>query len=185
MSRKATLVLMIALVLAGIPLQAAIAEKASAKNGVEVDGKIMATPKVAFAALRSLRDDPSSTCKILSSTADSSVVQEIFDGLPIIGSATCVYREVYDCPKSIKFKMIRSDKLKAFEGEWLLEAVDRGEHTHVKLRTYIDTGLKVPFAHQITAATSKSELKEQIGELKQVAESKQKELAAQGKNGTL
>ncbi len=154
-------------------------------GGATAEVKVMATPEIAYEAIRALREGPSEGCKVLSTCAEESIVEEIFDELPIIGKATCVYRETYEPSKMVRFKMIRSDKLKAFEGEWTLTSVDDGQHTMVKLRSYIDTGLKVPFAKQITQAASTSELKEHVAEVKKAAELKQKRIASGFKNPSL
>jgi hypothetical protein len=118
---------------------------------------------------------------MLSSTANENVVEEVFDGLPVIGKATCVYKETFEAPSKMSFKMIRSDKLKTFEGEWNFQPVDNGTHTLVKLRTNLDTGLKVPFAKQITDMATTNELKEQIADLKKCVENKQRAIAAGAK----
>lgn len=163
----------------------ALAEKQADKRGARVSSLVMASPLVTYAALRAMRDEDPSGCKVLSSGGGESVIEEVFDGLPLIGQATCVYRETYDPPKTVSFKMIRSEKLKAFEGEWTLQPVDDGRHTMVNLRSYIDTGLNVPFARKITDMAGTNELKQQIADLKKSAELKQKKQAERSKNQTL
>ncbi len=156
---------------------AAATSAATEKSGACVECKILATPDVAYQALRSMREESPEGCKVLSTGPCESVIEEIFDGLPIIGQATCVYKETYEPSKTVHFQMIRSDKLKAFEGDWTFEACDNGQHTMARLRSFIDTGLKVPFAKQLTQAASSNELKLQLAEVKKSAEIKQKRLA--------
>lgn len=148
--------------------------KNSEISGVIVETKVMASPGLAFAALRELRNQDSQGCRVLSSSSTESVVEETFDGLPVIGRAVCVYTETYEPSRRMSFKMLRSDRLKAFEGEWTLQPIDNGAHTLVRLRTYIDTGLTVPFVKQITESVSSKELKEQISSLKSSAERRQR-----------
>lgn len=173
MSRTKELALLIA---AGAALvsSAAYAEKNQKKIGVIAEAIVMAPPELAFQSVRAMRDEDPSGCKVLSSSQNECVVEEVFDGLPVIGNAVCVYKETYEPSKTIGFKMIRSDKLKAFEGEWTFEPTDQGQHTLVRLRSYIDTGLKIPFVKQLTHIAGTSEVKRQLADLKQSAEAKQK-----------
>lgn len=184
MSRIKTLLLSLLLTVASCNT-AAMAEKHADKKGVNADAKVMASPELTYEALRSLRDDDPSGCRVLSTGENESVVEETFDGLPLLGQAICVYRETYEPLKKLSFKMIRSDKLKAFEGEWTLQAVDNGQHTLVNLRSYIDTGIKLPFTKQITEMASSSEVKQQLADLKKSAELRQKKFASRNKNQTL
>lgn len=149
-----------------------------AHHGVNVQAKVHAPIKVTYEALRNLLvEDPDGT-KILSSNEHECVVEEIFDKLPVIGQAVCVYKETYDAPNKVAFKMIRSDKLKAFEGEWTLTEIENGKATLVKLHSYVDTGLKIPFAKQMTQMASSGEVKQHLEVLKKQAELKEKKLAA-------
>lgn len=163
----------------------AFAEKETAQKGVSADATVLASPEITYKALRSMRDEDPSGCRVLSSSENESVVEEVFDGLPVIGKAVCVYRETYEPQKRISFKMIRSDKLKAFEGEWTLQAVDNGTHTQVRLQSYIDSGIKVPFAKQITEMANSGEIKQQVADLKKSAEHKQKQVAAKNSNASI
>lgn len=161
---------------------AAYAEKTAAeKIGVIAEAKVMAPPELAFQSVRAMREEDPSGCKVLSSSPEECVVEEIFDGLPVIGNAVCVYKETYEPSKTIGFKMIRSDKLKAFEGEWTFEPTDDGRHTLVRLRSYIDAGLKIPFAKQLTQMAGSSEVKRQLADLKQSAEARQRRLGTSNK----
>ena len=176
----ATFSLVWALAISPVPARA---EKVPGSLGAKVEATVMAPPEIVFAALRSIRDgDDSGSCRMLSSTVNENVVEEVFDGLPVIGKATCVYKETFEAPSKMSFKMIRSDKLKTFEGEWNFQPVDNGTHTSVKLRTNLDTGLKVPFAKQITDIATSNELKEQIADLKKSVENKQRAIAAGAKS---
>lgn len=177
MSRCFALAVLLAFAVSG-NMNPAFAEKSEEKRGVTAEAKVMATPELAYQALRSMRDEDPSGCRVLSTNDSESLIEEIFDGLPLIGKATCVYREVYEPGKKVSFKMLRSDKLKAFEGEWTLKPIDNGQHTLVSLRSYIDTGIKVPFAKQLTETASAGEIKQQVADMKKSAELKQKRTLA-------
>lgn len=157
-------------------------EKVKENIGVIAEAKVMATPKIAFESVRAMRAEDPSGCKVLSASENESVVEELFDGLPVIGDAICVYQETYEPLKSISFHMIRSNKLKAFEGEWTFEPADEGRHTLVKLRTYIDTGLKIPLVKQLTHMAGSCEVKRQVAQLKCSAERKQNLVSSDKQN---
>lgn len=156
----------------------AIASDHKEHHGAIAQMKVHAPLKVTYDALKNLRNDEPDGTRVISSNENECVVEEIFDKLPVIGSATCVYKETYEAPNKVAFKMIRSDKLKAFEGEWTLTEVDNGKATLVKLQSYVDTGLKIPFAKQMTAAASHGELKQHVECLKRHAESRERKIAA-------
>jgi hypothetical protein len=177
-----TIALSAAATLACLPV---LAEKEAAPKGVSADAKVLASPEITYKALRSMRDEDPSGCRVLSSNENESIIEEEFDGLPVIGKAICVYRETYEPQKKVSFKMIRSDKLKAFEGEWTLQSVDNGSHTLVRLQSYIDSGIKVPFAKQITEMANSGEIKQQVADLKKSAEQKQKQFAAKSSNASI
>lgn len=154
----------------------AIAEFEEKDRGVSAEMKIMVPPEVTYAAAKASRDESDEDCKIISSTAAACVIEELFDGLPVIGNAKCLYRESYE-PLKISYKMISSDKLKAFEGEWTFTPADDGQSTIVKLRSYIDTGLRIPFARKLTDMGTSSEVKQHLSELKKSAETRFKRIA--------
>ncbi len=154
----------------------AIAEFEENDRGVSAELKIMVPPEVTYAAAKASREESDEGCKIISSTPAACVIEELFDGLPVIGNAKCTYRESYE-PLRIIYKMISSDKLKAFEGEWTFTPADDGQSTIVKLRSYIDTGLKIPFARKLTNMGTSSEVKQHLAELKKSAENRFKRIA--------
>lgn len=150
---------------------------AAEHHGVSHQIKVHAPIKVTYDALRNLRAAEPDGTKVISSNETETIVEETFEKLPVIGQAVCVYKETYQSPHKVSYKMIRSDKLKAFEGEWTLTEVDDGKATMVKLNSFVDTGLKVPFAKQITQMASSGEVKEHVETLKKYAEQQDKKLA--------
>ena len=162
-------------------LNALPAESAETHCGVYVQAKVKAPLKITYDTLRNLRSEEPDGSKIISSSETECVVEEIFDKLPVIGQAVCVYKETYEGPNRVAFKMIRSDKLKAFEGEWTLTEADGGKSTIVKLHSFVDVGLKIPFAKQMTQMASTGEVKHHVDNLKHRAEKHvEKQLASEG-----
>ena len=138
-------------------------------RGVSAAVIVNAKPNTIYAAIRGLRDEPDSDVKELSKDVSHSVLEEKFCGLPIIGQAVCVYEEKYQPSSRIDYHMLRSDKFKAFEGAWVLTPVS-GHSTRVELRHYVDTGLRFPFARQLTDAQTTKDIKERLQEVKAKSE---------------
>lgn len=134
--------------------------------------QVQASPEVVFEAIHRLRGDEPTGVRILSHNPHEATIEEIFDGLPIVGQATCVYKEQYSPPNRIDFHMIESDKLKAFDGWWKITRISPGV-SEVELATGVDTGLRIPFARQITNAATLHNLHEQLADMKKSAETLQ------------
>jgi hypothetical protein len=139
-------------------------------RGVSAQINIMAQPALIYENIKSLGKTDGSV-KVLETNPEHSVLEETFKGLPIIGDAVCVYEERYDQNRRIDYHLLRSDKFKAFEGGWELAPAPDGS-TLVKLRHYTDTGLRIPFARQITDGATMKDIQKRLSVLKQQAESK-------------
>lgn len=108
--------------------------------------------------------------KIVKSLENEVILEEKFDGLPVIGKASCTYKEV-DIPcKRIDYALIHSDRFRAFEGTWELSPADQGKHTLVQLSTYLDTGVNIPFAREITNHNALKDIKRRLDNVKTLAE---------------
>lgn len=138
---------------------------------VKATVEVHATPEVVMEAIHHLRQDEPTGVKILSHNDHEATIEEIFDGLPIFGAARCVYKEQYFADR-VEFHMIESDRLKAFDGWWKLTPVSSNV-TSVELATGVDTGLRIPFARQITNAATLRNIREQLDDMKKSAESRQ------------
>lgn len=160
-----------------LALWAALAMPADCKQsrGVRSQLVVKAQPQVVYDAILALRVDDPSAVKQLSRSEKQSVIEEKFDRLPIIGRAICVYVETYTPWQRIDYRMIRSDKFKAFEGSWVVTPQDE-ESAIVELSSYIDTGLSIPFARQITDATTLRDVKKRLALVKKSAEANQQKL---------
>ena len=122
-------------------------------------------------AIRALRDDDPESVKMISQAPGEDVLEETFEDLPIIGKATCRYKETYKPYERIEYRMIQSDHFKAFEGSWVLTPMGNGEQTQVELSSYIDTGLVLPFAHQLTNMSTLRNVHKRLDEVKKAVES--------------
>ena len=126
-----------------------------------------------YQAIRGLRQSDPSDVRVISTSDNEDVLEERFDGLPIIGQARCIYKEKYAPPKRIDYQMLESDHFKAFEGSWVLKPMADGNSTEVELSSYIDAGLPIPFARQITNIQTMKDVRERLEQVKRSAESSQ------------
>lgn len=167
------------LVLAGLGalllLAAPSPAEAGQKRGVSAQLVVKAQPRVIYEAIRGLRAGDPADVKELSRDDKQCVLEETFSDLPVIGQATCVYVETYTPFQRIDYRMIRSDKFKAFEGAWVITPQDE-ENVLVELRSYVDTGLAIPFGRQITDMATLKDVKKRLQIVKQSAESSQQRL---------
>lgn len=115
--------------------------------------------------------------KIVKSLDNEVILEEKFDGLPVIGKASCTYKEVDTPCKRIDYALIHSDRFRAFEGTWELSPADHGKHTIVQLSTYLDTGVNVPFAREITNHNVAKDIKRRLDNVKSLAEGTEHEHA--------
>lgn len=130
---------------------------------------VEASPQQVYEAIKMQRQvDPAR--KQVSYIGAEAVIDENFSGLPVIGSAKCMYKEIECSPRSIEYRLMSSDKFKRFEGCWTLTPVEGGKKTELKLSTYLETGVHVPFARQITNNSVKKDVLRRLGRVKVLAE---------------
>src|ERR1700728_4639971 len=116
-------------------------------NQVSVHQVVKAPPKVVWDAIRDQRKADTEHRKVISYHDNEATIEEKFPGLPIIGAATCLYKECEVPLKRIDYSMISSDKFKSFAGSWVL--TQDGDNTIVDLTSSLDPGLRVPFWKEI------------------------------------
>ncbi|HEY9785379.1 MAG TPA: SRPBCC family protein [Candidatus Obscuribacterales bacterium] len=131
-----------------------------------------AQPSVVYDAIRSQRQvDPAR--KLISTSGNEAVIDERYSGLPVIGSARCIYKEVESAPNArMDYELIKSDKFKSFQGTWLLTPVG-DDRTEVRLTSKLDTGLHIPFARQITNSAVMKDVQRRLTRVKDLAEHRQ------------
>ena len=108
--------------------------------------------------------------KLVSYSGAEAVIDEDFSGLPVIGKAKCLYKEVETSPGRVEFFLVSSDKFKRFEGCWTLTPLDGGRKTALKLSSYLETGVHIPFARQITNCSVKKDVQRRLSRVKTLAE---------------
>lgn len=135
-------------------------------RGVEGTIIIDAPEKVVFEGIQSSRFKEPDHRKLVSHHNQVAVIDESFPELPVIGQAHCTYKEIEIPYKKIEFQMIKSDKLKAFEGYWELTPIDNGEKTEVKLRTFTEPKIWVPFVRELSSSSTIKDIHRRLKNLK-------------------
>jgi hypothetical protein len=136
------------------------------RHGVESSIIIDAPQKAVFEGIQSSRLKEPDHRKLVSHHNQVAVIDESFPELPVIGQAHCTYKEIEIPYKKIEFQMIKSDKLKAFEGYWELTPVDNGEKTEVKLRTFTEPKIWVPFVRELSSSSTIKDIHRRLKNLK-------------------
>ncbi len=131
---------------------------------------INAPVKAVWEAMRTLRRNDPAHRKILSSGGGDYVVEEKFENIPVLGQAICTYKEHEVPMQRLEYSMIKSDKLKAFDGEWELSATADGK-TNLKLSSRTDAGLCIPFANRITRSRTAKSIATRLDEVRDIATS--------------
>lgn len=134
---------------------------------------IKAPPSIVYNTILNLRKSYPENVKELSRTSEHCLVEETFHVLPVIGKTKCVYKETYKPHKEVSYKMVESPRFKAFEGRWTLTPVNGGKHTNLALSSYIDPGINLPFAKQITKIETKKGIKKRLTAVKKKSEKRQ------------
>lgn len=137
-----------------------------------VHGSIVvnADPESVWEIIKLTRSNNPERRKVVKSLDNEVILEEKFDGLPVIGKAMCTYKEVDTPCKRIDYALIQSDRFRAFEGTWELSPANNGKHTLVHLSTYLETGVNVPFAREITNHSVAKDIKRRLGDVKSQAE---------------
>lgn len=140
--------------------------------GVTDHIKVNAEPSVVYECIRELRYKPGSHVKELKSSDHEATLEEHFTDLPIVKTAKCTYVEKYTHDKEVAYKMVNSDKFKAFEGKWELNELPGEKATDVSLQSFVLLDLPVPFLRQLTNTQTIKGVKERLAEVKKLAEAK-------------
>lgn len=133
---------------------------------------IKATPELVFEAIRKCR--LSNNRKLESYDGKIAVVKEELENVPVFGKVQCLWQETEEPFKRIDFKMLSSSKFKASHGAFILTPSTDGKSTTLELQAHMDAGLAVPFAAEITAASTSKDSKGRLEEIKKMAETDQK-----------
>ena len=144
-----------------------------ARRGVSASVTVNASVSQVWQAIVSLRSAEPNRRKLVSYENKQAVLEEKFCSLPIIGGAVCTYVECEEPHKRIDYHLVSSNRFKAFEGAWTLAPSADGQGTVVHLSSYLETGVKIPFAREITNTAAMHDIERRLSFVKQHAESAQ------------
>ncbi len=135
------------------------------KKGVESSLIINASPQCVFEHFQSSRTMEPTRRKLVSNEGNVAVIEENFEDVPFIGKVKCTYEETETPCKRIEYKMIKSDKFKAFEGVWDLTPTPEGT-TLVKLHANTESKINVPFAAALGNPSALKDVQRRLKNLK-------------------
>lgn len=153
-------------------------QKPNGHKWVKAKILINASPHVVWATIHEQRQkDPDlAYSKLLSQESDThSTLEQKFSLIPVIGTSTCVMRNVEIPLQRIDYSMIKSDRFKAFEGSWVLSPGPKANETYLELSSYSDMGLPIPRS-MIEGVTGRK-LQKRLANVKIMAEAEQTRVA--------
>lgn len=131
---------------------------------------INAPPQVVFEAIRKQRNSEEQHRKQVSFDGTKAVIDEKMEGVSLYGKVHCVWEETEHPYSRIDYKMVESDKFKSGFGSWILTPSTDGKSTTLEYDCFLDSGLMVPFAGEITKMAAHKDAKERLKRIKEVAE---------------
>jgi len=144
---------------------------------------IKAPPELVWYSVHEERkhDPDMAYSKVIEEGVNESKLEQKFNIIPIIGSATCLMHQ-HEVPlQRIDYKLIKSDHLKAMEGSWVFTPAENGKATLLELSTHLDMG--IPFSRTIINGFTQKKIERRLAHVKELAEdlhSKNVQVAANG-----
>lgn len=138
---------------------------------------IKAAPAIVFEAIRKQRSSKEKNRELKSYDGKIAIVKEELQGVPVYGKVECLWQETEEEFKKIEFKMLSSSKFKESYGAFIFEASGDGKSTTLELHAHMDAGLNLPFAAELTKASTSKDSKARLEEIKKAAEEMQKQIS--------
>ncbi|MBX9667465.1 MAG: hypothetical protein K2X93_07590 [Candidatus Obscuribacterales bacterium] len=148
------------------------AESHTEMTGVVSKMLIKATPQEVFDAIRQYRHCDSRKRSVIEESNGRATIKEKFAGLPILGDVECTYEETEIPYSRVEYQLVSSDKLKIFEGNWILTPVSEGDSksTMVRLTSYVDSNVQVPAKDFLQHLSAHEDIHKRLAFVKKVAE---------------
>jgi hypothetical protein len=143
---------------------------AKAQKPLTASIQIGAPPQAVFEANRNSRDSVAMHRKLLSYDSKAARIKENLEGVPVYGKVECLWEETEYPFEKISYKMLSSDKFKSGSGTWILTASADKKSTNLELQSFLDTGLHIPFATEITKMAASKDNKVRLQHIKEAAE---------------
>ncbi|MBU6453287.1 MAG: SRPBCC family protein [Cyanobacteria bacterium REEB67] len=151
-----------------LPLAGAACAMDSRRDMVSDTVVINAPASQVWDAIKTARAGDPRHRRIVSNQGPDYVIEETFTKIPALGNVNCRYAEHEIADKKLEYQMISSDKFVAFNGVWELSPIDTGRQTALKLSSFVDTGLHLPFADKITKDNTLRSVDLRLSEVKDV-----------------
>ncbi len=160
-----TLIAFVAFVFFASPATARSTEKEGARGQIE----IKAPARIVWEAVHRERASDPDLCysKVVEKKGDKIMLEQKFNGMPIIGEAVCLLEQTELVNQRIDYKLVHSDKFKALSGSWVLTELPDGI-TKLELHSVLNTGL--PFSETIINCVLKGRINKRLERVKVSAE---------------
>ncbi len=131
--------------------------------------KILINAQASFVidAIRNLRTEKGRTLE--SYDGKVAIIKEDLESVPVYGKVQCVWQETEEANERIDFKMLSSSKFKESYGAYILTAAKEGG-TSLELKVHMDAGINIPFAAELTKASTSKDSKLRLEKIKKIAE---------------
>jgi hypothetical protein len=153
-----------------LPFMGPDAEAAKRQKPLVASIQIKAPPEAVFKAIQMMRQSQAMHRKLLSYDGKVAKIKENLEGVPIYGSVECVWEELEIPFERINYKMVSSDKFKSGSGCWLIMPTSDKTMTTLELDSFLDTGLHIPFASELTKMSAAKDNKVRLEHIKDIAE---------------
>jgi hypothetical protein len=143
--------------------------KCTEKDGVRGHIVIKAPARIVWEAVHKERatDPDLSYSKVIEKQGDKVMLEQKFNGMPVIGEAVCLLEQTEAVNQRIDYKLVRSDKFKDLRGSWILTDLPDGG-TKLELHSVLNTGL--PFSEHIINHVLKGRINKRLERVKVSAE---------------
>lgn len=132
--------------------------------------EVNAPTKSVLEAIRKERDATIHSRHLVSCDGTHAVIREKLENVPLYGNVDCLWQENEISSERIDYTLLKSDKFKAGFGSWVLKPADDGKSTILELSSYMDTGLCLPFASEMTRMAGHGNARKRLEYIKQTAE---------------
>lgn len=167
--KRRALEVLLGVLLCAIPAPS-LADTPRGMTGVVSKELVNASPEQVFQAIRNYRKSDTAKRQIVSEKTGEAVIHEFFPDVPVLGHVDCTYIEKEVPYSRIDYKLVTSEKLKVFEGCWTLTPMDGGKETLVRLMSYLNTDVNVPFKDFLTHIQMHNDIHKRLEFVKENAE---------------
>ena len=137
---------------------------------IEAIVEIATPPSQLMSVMRDCARSPTfidglTSCRVLSQSpeANTDVREHIVKKFWFLPATRSVFKSVYDGQRSITFHRVEGD-LRAMEGQWLLEPLQKGSRTRLFYNAHIDPGAPLPSS--VVRAAIEAELPKTLAALR-------------------